>query len=93
MRLLLTCVLCVLPATAMADRTADVRTMASDDCARARKAGKTCVLTIEDETIEGAVMTGAGEKIEGLVIGKSASLITIRRDFVTEILRSAEDID
>lgn len=73
--------------------TVDVRTMATDDCARARKAGKTCVLDIGEESIEGQVATGTGEGFTSLDIGKAASLIRLRRDFITEILRSAEDID
>lgn len=74
-------------------KTVDVRTMATDDCARARKAGKTCVLDIGEESIEGQVATGTGEGFTSLDIGKAASLIRLRRDFITEILRSAEDID
>jgi len=96
MRLIFASLLIVLPATALADAPGappDVTTMAGDDCARARKAGKTCVLTIDDEIIDGQVSTGAGEQIQALVTGKLASLITIRRDFITEILKTAEDID
>lgn len=73
--------------------TVDVRTMATDDCARARKAGKTCVLDIGEETIEGQVANGTGEGFTGLDWGTATSLIRLRRDFITEILRSAEDID
>lgn len=81
-----------LPATAQ-PATTDVTTMATDDCARARKAGKTCVLSIDDETIEGTVATGNGSTIIGLDTGRLTSLIRLRRDFIPEILRSAEDID
>lgn len=73
--------------------TVDVRTMATDDCARARKAGKTCVLDIGEESIEGQVATGTGEGFTSLPWGTSGSLIRLRHDFITEILRSAEDID
>ena len=43
--------LVLLPAAALAQpsKAADVTTMATDDCARARQAGKTCVLSIDDE--------------------------------------------
>ncbi|MFN0248880.1 MAG: hypothetical protein ACKV2T_18465 [Kofleriaceae bacterium] len=74
-------------------RTVDVRTMATDDCARARKAGKTCVLDIGEESIEGQVATGTGEGFTSINWGSASSLIRLRRDFITEILRSAEDID
>lgn len=73
--------------------TVDVRTMATDDCARARKAGRTCVLDIGEEKIVGEAATGTGEGFTGVDWGKAGSLIRLRRDFITEILRSAEDID
>lgn len=73
--------------------TVDVRTMATDDCARARKAGKTCVLDIGEEKIVGETATGTGEGITTIDWGNAGSLIRLRRDFITEILRSAEDID
>ncbi len=81
------------PVASPSNKTVDVRTMATDDCARARKAGKTCVLDIGEESIEGQVATGTGEGFTSLDIGKAGSLIRLRRDFITEILRSAEDID
>jgi hypothetical protein len=95
MRSFLLIVLLAVPATALADPTptADVSKMSSDDCARARKAGKTCVLTIEDETIEGQGAGGDGTTITPITFGDMASLIRIRRDFIPEILKSAEDID
>ena len=96
MRLIFASLLISLPVAAFAEGPApapDVTTMASNDCARARKAGKTCVLTIEDEHIDGQVATGSGEMIQGLVTPTMASLITIRRDFIVEILKTAEDID
>ena len=91
MKLLLSCVLLAIPAAAVAQpsKATDVSTMASDDCARARKAGKTCVLTIEDEDIEAGVPTGNGTTVIALDTGKMASLIRIRRDFIKEILKSA----
>ena len=81
------------PAPEQSGKTVDVRTMATDDCARARKAGKTCVLDIGEEDITGEVATGTGEAFTGMDWGRSGSLIRLRRDFITEILRSAEDID
>jgi len=95
MRITLLALLLVVPAAAMAQpsQTTDVNTMHSDDCAKARKAGKTCVLTIDDEDIEGGVPTAGETKIEVLTFGTMASLIRLRRDFIPEILKSAEDID
>jgi hypothetical protein len=95
MRSFLLIALLGVPTTALADPTptTDVSKMASDDCARARKAGRTCVLTIEDETIEGQGAGGEGTTITPITFGNMASLVRIRRDFIPEILRSAEDID
>lgn len=96
MRLMLSSLLVLVPTIALAQPTkaADVKTMADSDCARARKAGKTCVLSIEDDTtIEGSAPKGGGTALTALETGKSASLIRLRRDFIVEILKSAEDLD
>ncbi len=95
MRSFLVTLLIALPMTAMAQPTkaADVTTMVTDDCARARKAGKTCVLTIGEEDVTGKVGVPNETKIDVLVIGKMSSLIRLRRDFIPEILKSAEAID
>lgn len=78
--------------TPVSSRTPDVQQMRTDDCARARKLNKTCVLDIDGETLEGTVGKGDGERVDILGFGKSASLVRIRRDFITEILKSAEDL-
>jgi hypothetical protein len=92
MRFLLAALLFV-PALARADhRTPDVHQMKTDDCARARKQNKTCVLDMGTETIEGTGVKGDGERVDLLSFGKATSLIRIRRDFITEILKSAEDL-
>ena len=95
MRSFLIALLIAVPTTAMAQpsKTTDVSTMATDDCARARKAGKTCVLTIGEEDVEGNVGVPNETTIDVRVIGKMSSLIRLRRDFIPEILKSAEDID
>lgn len=83
------------PSIAFADTTSapDVTKMKTDDCARARKAGKTCVLDIGEENIEGNVGTATGTVINPRTFAVLNSLIHIRKDFVPEILKSAEDID
>ncbi|MBL0215619.1 MAG: hypothetical protein IPQ07_17265 [Myxococcales bacterium] len=81
------------PALAQPAKAADVTTMASDDCAKARKAGKTCVLTIEDEDITGTTPTYGDTNTAIVGFGDHDSLIKLRRDFIPEILRTAEDID
>lgn len=94
MRLFLATLLLAVPATVLAQpKTADVQVMATDDCARARKAGKTCVLTIEDEIIEGGSPRAGETSISAIEFGRVGSLIKLRRDFIPEILRTAEDLD
>jgi hypothetical protein len=95
MRSFLIALLIAIPTTALAQpsKVADVTTMATDDCAKARKAGKTCVLTIGEEDIEGGAPTAGETKIEVLTFGTMSSLIRLRRDFIPEILKSAEVID
>ncbi|MEO8703721.1 MAG: hypothetical protein ABI867_26965 [Kofleriaceae bacterium] len=97
MRILLaavtTTLLAGLSTVALAD-TADVQKMNTDDCARARKANKTCVLTIDDDgAIDGKVPVAGESTITIPIGGKLNSLIRIRREFIVEILRSAENID
>jgi hypothetical protein len=92
---LLLAVTVAVPTAALAQpaKGPDVETMATDDCARARKAGKTCVIKIEDETIEGGAPTAGGTNGSFLTFGDHDSLIKIRHDFIKEILRTAEDIE
>ncbi len=93
MRHLLAAVLLVLVASpAFADPTPDVQKMSRDDCARARRENKTCVLTIEDEKVEGGRPTAGETTILVNQFPNHASLIRIRRDFIVEILKTAEDL-
>ena len=83
----------VLSATiAFAEPPPDVSKMATDDCAQARKANKTCVLSIEDEAIEGQKPVAGEINLLAIRFTDHASLIRIRRDFIQEILKSAEDL-
>jgi hypothetical protein len=77
---------------AAADPTPDVQKMVSDDCARARKQNKTCVLSIEDELIEGDKPTAGETTILVSQFVTHSSLIRLRRDFIPEILKTAEDL-
>ena len=90
--MLLALALSLLPSLAAAD-TPDVQKMATDDCARARKLGKTCVLSItDDEDITGDRPVSTESQISVITTINHASLITIRRDFIPEILKTAEDL-
>lgn len=80
-------------AVAQPSKASDVQKMAKDDCARARAAGRTCVINIEDGDVhEGEVPKGDGQGFTGISFGKSGSLIRLRRDFIREIMKSAEDL-
>lgn len=81
-------------AVADTSKTPDVQTMATEDCAKARKAGKTCVLSItDDDDIIGNTPTWGDTSTGFIGFGDHESLIKLRRDFIPEILRTAEDID
>jgi hypothetical protein len=95
MRLLIAFALLAAPATVLADpgKTADAHAMHTDDCARARAQHKTCVLDMgQGDDIEGNAPTAGGAAIGIIKFAKSSSLVRIRRDFIVEILKSAEDI-
>lgn len=91
-RILLATLLLVAPSAAFADAPKDVTKMATDDCAKARAAKKTCVISIEGIDVEGGVRGPGGERIDVITAGGHASLIRLRRDFIPEILKSAEDL-
>lgn len=79
-------------ALAQPSKAGDAYKMAKDDCARARKAGKTCVLDMDADTFEGSTPAGDGSTITSVGFTKQPSLIRIRRDFIREIIKSAEDL-
>lgn len=70
----------------------DGTSIAKDDCARARAAGRTCELTIEGENIDGSAPTADGSRFSVPGWGRPSSLLRIRRDFLPEIIKSAEDL-
>ena len=92
MRNLLAGLLVLAATTAFADPTPDVTKMNKDDCARARAQNKTCVLTIEDEKVDGSRPTHTESTILIQQFIDHSSLIRIRHDFIPEILKSAEDL-
>lgn len=95
MRFLLAAALLAVPSVALADaaRTPDVSKMQTDDCARARKQNKTCVIDMgKAEEVEGNSPTAHGVAVGIIDFGKASSLIRIRKDFIAEILKTAEDL-
>ena len=81
--------------TALADPLvlpSEVQRMATDDCAQARAKNHTCVLSIEEEGIEGGVPRSGETAISLVTFTHAASLITLRRDFIPEIVKTAEGL-
>jgi len=72
-------------------RRIDPTRMVTDDCARARKAGKTCELTLAPEDVGGETPGPDDIALRILSFGHEGSMIRVRRDFIVEIVRSAED--
>jgi hypothetical protein len=81
------------PALASADPGKTAEQKHSDDCAAARKANKTCVLDMGKEELTADKPIGEGIGVGVITTGKEPSLIHIRRDFIVEIIKSAEDVD
>jgi hypothetical protein len=70
----------------------DVSRMIADDCAIARRLGKTCVLDISAEDVGGKTPVADDVSVQILGFGKAGSLVRVRRDFIFEIVKSAEDL-
>ena len=81
----------ILSAPALADPKPSDR-MVTDDCALARKAGKTCVLEVQAEDIGGKVPTADEVAIRVLRFTRPGSLIRVRQDFIPEIVKAADDL-
>lgn len=84
----------VLPASVFADPSpaTDVTKMVTEDCARARNAGKTCVLDVPAEDVDGTTPVPSDVSTRILIFGTQASLIRLRHDFIPEIVKAAEDL-
>ena len=80
------------PETGVSSARTDVTRMVTDDCARARKAGKTCVLDVPPEDVDGQAPEAGDVRTRILIFETQTSLIRIRRDFIPEIVKTAEDL-
>ncbi|MBK7539069.1 MAG: hypothetical protein IPI49_27625 [Myxococcales bacterium] len=69
----------------------DASQQASDDCARARAAGRQCVLSIEAIEVGGGVALPDGQVGAARRFDELGSLFRPRRDFIREILAAAND--
>ncbi|MEO8845415.1 MAG: hypothetical protein ABI591_14340 [Kofleriaceae bacterium] len=64
-----------------------------DDCARARAQHKDCIINITGgEEIDGNHPVATDAMLDFLKWTKSQSLIHLRRDFIPEIVKTAEDL-
>ena len=92
MRIAIVLLLLTGPALADPPKAKTAEAMHTDDCARARKLGKTCVLDMKGDSIKGNSPTAGGTAIGAIELAKMPSLVHPRTDFIVEILRSAEDL-
>jgi len=84
--------LLLLAGTAAADPAPDVSRMSDKDCALARKEGRTCILTIEGIDVPGERPGSTDAAINIIKFLRDHSLVKVRKDFIPEILRTAEDL-
>lgn len=92
MRTLVILATLLLPALASADPGKSAEQKHTDDCAAARKANRTCVLDMGTEELTADKPVGEGIGVGVITTGKEPSLLPIRRDFIIEIIKTAEDI-
>ncbi len=57
-----------------------------------KAAPKTKVYDFSGDTIEGDLVKPEGSTVDARDFAKHSSLITIRKDFIKEIIKSAEDL-
>ena len=84
--------LLLVPALASAEPAKTAEQKHEGDCAAARKANKTCVINMGSEDLTADKPVGEGIGVGVITTGKEPSLIHIRRDFIVEIIKSAEDL-
>ena len=65
---------------------------AADDKKAAASAGKVKTYDFSGDTIEGDLVKPEGSTVDARDFAKHSSLITIRKDFIPEIIKSAEDL-
>jgi hypothetical protein len=92
MRTLVILATLLLPALASADPGRSAEDKHTDDCAAARRANRTCVLDMGKEELTADKPVGEGIGVGVITTGKEPSLLPIRRDFIIEIIKTAEDI-
>jgi hypothetical protein len=79
------------PALSPEQRRAAARAEASE-CARARKAGKPCQLTIEPEQVGGDRAIPDGTDLRLRRFEPTGSMIRLRTEFIDQIVKSADEL-
>jgi hypothetical protein len=79
------------PAPVPEQRRSTTRAEASE-CARARKAGKPCQLTIEPEQVGGDRVTPDGFDLRLRRFEPTGSMIRLRREFLDQIVKSTDEL-
>jgi hypothetical protein len=79
------------PAPSPDHRPAATRAEASE-CARARKAGKPCQLTIEPEQVGGGRPTPDGTDLRLRRFDPMGSLLRLRMEFIDQIVKAADEL-
>jgi hypothetical protein len=79
-------------AIAAAEPSKPAQQLASDDCARQHTLGKNCTLTFETTDVNGDRPPSTDIGVAVMKLDRAASLIRIRRDFIPEIIKTAEDL-
>lgn len=93
MRSFFVLVLLAAPAAADPVKTPDVRSMHTDDCAKAHAKNKACVIDMgKGEDVQGNGVSATGSTVVAMPTTNHGSMIHIRRDFIVEILKTAEDL-
>ena len=77
---------------AAAEPAASAKQMHADDCAKARKANRTCVLDMTGETVDGNGVTPNGTSTTVIKFPKESSLIHLRTEFIEQIIKTAQDL-
>ncbi len=92
MRALVLAALLLAPSLTSAEPKKDRAPLRTDDCAKARKQHKDCELVIDSERVDGQGLKKPGDDIAIPTFAKVGTLIRLRRDFIAEIVKSAEDL-
>ncbi len=92
MRALVVAILASWAQIAAADPRPEARDVRDTDCARARRAGKTCELTLAAEQVGGTRPDPGGSDVRARRFDPTGSLIRLRRDFVDAIVKAADDL-